>query len=92
MGIDVFNNEERILINSICKNEMLSDLMRGDVKTSLVFSKQISADSMIIDLLDGIIAKIESMTDAEWDKLKMLTPFPVTQADFDLPDYEEQAE
>ena len=81
MGIDIFNNEERILINSVCKGELLSDFMKEDVKRSLLFSRQISNDNMIKDLLDGLLAKVDAMTDAEWDDLKMLTPFPVIEAD-----------
>lgn len=76
---DLFNNEERVLINSICKNEKLSSLAKQDVLNTLLFSRQIAdeGDSMMIDLLDGIIKKIQGLTDGEWDELKMNVPFPV---------------
>lgn len=81
MNIDVFNNEERVLINEMCKGEKLSSLTREDVLTSLTFSRQIAndGDTMITDLLDGIATKVGTMTDNEWEKLKMNVPLPVAQ-------------
>ncbi len=77
VDIDVFNNEERVLINGICKDEKLSTITRQKVLDSLNFSKQISTDAMIMDLLDSTSSKMKVMTDEEWDALKVLTPFPV---------------
>lgn len=76
---DIFDNEERVLVNGICKNEKLSTLTRQKVLDSLTFSKQITNDSdmMILGLLDSTYAKVKAMTDEEWDALKVLTPFPV---------------
>lgn len=91
----LFNNEERVLLNAICKNEKLSALEREDVLASLLFSRQITNDSeaMVIDLLDGAIAKVQQLTDAEWDKLKMLTPFPAVTGDEDeVPTDEDETE
>lgn len=81
MDIDIFNNEERVLINSISKGENLTALTRTDVLNSLTFSRQIAneGDTMITGLLDGAIAKMNAMSDEEWDKLKMSIPFPVAQ-------------
>lgn len=81
MSIDFFNNEEKVLINGICKDEKLSALTKNDVLNSLTFSRQIAdeGDTMITGLLAGTIAKVKTLTDAEWDELKMRTPFPVAQ-------------
>lgn len=81
MGINIFNNEERVLINGICKNEKLASLSKKNVLDALAFSRQIAdeSDAMIIGLLDGAITKLEAMSDGEWDELKMATPFPVAQ-------------
>lgn len=79
MATDLFNNEERVLINGICKNEKLSGLTRTDVVNSLLFSRQICEDGMMADLIDGTIEKVNALTDSEWDELKMKTPFPVAQ-------------
>ena len=79
--VDVFNNEERVLINGICKGEKLSSLTREDVLASLTFSRQIAddGDTMITDLLDGTAAKVRAMTDDEWEELKMNVPLLVAQ-------------
>ena len=79
VDIDVFNNEERILVNGICKDEKLDSLSRQKVLDSLTFSKQITddTDTMILDLLNSTYSKVNVLTDAEWDALKCLTPFPV---------------
>lgn len=81
MGIDNFNNEERVLINGMCKGEKLSALTREDVLASLAFSRQIAddGDEMITDLLDGTAAKVIAMTDVQWEALKLNVPLPVAQ-------------
>ena len=79
MQLDVFNNEERVLLNSICKNEDLAGLAKNDVLQSLAFSRQIANedDSMVISLVDGLAEKITSLTEEEWDDVKMHVPFAV---------------
>ena len=79
VDIDIFNNEERVLLNGICKNEELATLSRERVLDSLTFSKQITddKDTMILDLLDSTYSKIKVLEENEWDALKNLTPFPV---------------
>lgn len=81
MGVDIFNNEEKVLINGMCKGEKLSSFTREDVLASLTFSRQIvdDGDVMITGLLNGIAAKIIAMTDAEWEEMKMNVPFPIAQ-------------
>lgn len=80
--IDIFDNEERILINGICKNEKLSRLTKNDVLNALRFSRQITDenDSMMIDLIESTYEKVGNMSEAEWEKVKMLTPFPVVSS------------
>lgn len=79
----IFNNEEKILVNAVCKGAKLSDLTKEDAVLSLMFSRQITSDddSMMIDLIDGTLEKVKGMADAEWDKIKMLVPFEVVMAD-----------
>lgn len=79
MANELFNNEEKVLINGICKNEKLSALTKADVLNSLSFSRQICEDGMMADLIDGAIEKVNALTDHEWDELKFRTPFPVAQ-------------
>lgn len=82
MGIENFNNEERILINGICKNENLNKLTKKNMEDYLKFSCQITdeSDTMLTGLIEGTCSKVESMTEEEWDKLKMLVPFPVVES------------
>ena len=79
MKLDLFNNEERILLNSICKNEKLDELTKEDVVRSLLFSRQIAngEDGMVLDLIDGTVSKVSGLTEDEWNSLKMLVPFAV---------------
>lgn len=46
-GIGKFNNEERILLNNICKDESLTKLTKEDVKTSLMISREIVNDDLM---------------------------------------------
>ena len=82
----VFNNEEMVLINAICKNEKVSELTRGKVVQSLVFSRQITNDddSMMIELIDGVMETVNSLSDAEWDELKLNIPFSVVYGEEDV--------
>lgn len=77
--LTIFNNEENVLINGICKNERLSTFTRENAVQALLFSRQIANedDTMITDLIDGTVAKLQAMKDAEWDELKMYVPLPV---------------
>lgn len=85
LGIETFNNDERILINNICKNENLLKLTKNDVKNSLIFSREIADkdDAMVIGLIDSLCETLTDMPEEEWNKLKMLTPFPVIEADLE---------
>lgn len=77
--MNIFNNEESILINGICMNEKLSTLTKEDAVNSLAFSRRIADDNdtMLIGLIDSTIEKVRSMTESQWDSLKMKTPLPV---------------
>lgn len=79
MVTTVFNNEEKVLVNAVCNGKKLSELSKEDAVLALVFSRQITNDddAMMLELIDGTMEKVKGMTDAEWDELKMLTPFDV---------------
>lgn len=91
MVIDVFNEEELVLINGICKNEKLEDLTKEDAMQKLLFSKQVvdDGDAMISDLIDGTVSKLQAMTDSQWDELKMRVPLPTAlSAEDEIPEDE----
>lgn len=83
MGIMVFNNEEKILINGISKGAKLSELKKDEAFNALMFARQITNDddAMMCDLIDGTMEKVKDMSDAEWDEIKMLIPFDVILGD-----------
>ena len=77
MLIDLFNNEERILLNSICTSERLSSLTKDVLLESLTFSRHITNDDddgMSIDLLEGVIEKVANLSDDDFNTLKMSIP------------------
>lgn len=87
MGIGFFNEDERILINAICKGEKLDKLTKKDAEEYLFFARQITneEDEMTIDLVETTYQKVQNMTEEEWNQIKMLTPLPVSisQVEFD---------
>lgn len=72
----MFNNEERIVLNGICNNEKL-DFSKKSVLDSLLFSEQVIADEMMIDLIKGISEKISALSDEEWTEVRKQIPFSV---------------
>ena len=72
----MFNNEERIVLNGICNNEKL-DFSKKSVLDSLLFSEQVVADEMMIDLIKGISEKISALSDEEWTEVRKQIPFSV---------------
>lgn len=74
-NIDMFNNEERIVINSICKGSAIKDLTKTRLLNGLVFAFEVSTDADIIALLRGLIAKVDSLTEEAWTKMRMFLPF-----------------
>lgn len=77
MMVEVFNNEQKVLLNGICKGEKMSAMKREDVMESLLFSKQIVEDAMMADLVDSTFSAVKAMSDKEWDEVKMYAPFEV---------------
>lgn len=80
MVTTIFNNEESLLINNICRNEEIFELTRDKVIQSLRFSQQIASkdDTLVSDLIDSTLAKMESLSDFDWEALRMHIPFPVS--------------
>lgn len=75
IDISVFDNEERVLVNKICEGANVAELTKARLMTSLSVSRNIVAEQDILDFLDGLISKVERITDEEWDCLKMRLPF-----------------
>lgn len=81
-----FNNEECVIINSLCAGEMQETLTKDFLLNGLQNTKNVLLSgncpfdaSELIDaaLIDEILCKLNAMEDAEWNDMKCLLPFPV---------------
>jgi len=75
IDIDVFDNDERIIVNKACEGTAIADFSRANFLVNLTFARNISTEQDVLDLLDGLIAKIERISDDEWEQLKTKIPF-----------------
>lgn len=77
IDIDVFDTDERIVVNKSCEGTPISEFTRERFMTNLTFARNISTEQDIIDLLDGLIAKVEDISESEWETIKNKIPFGV---------------
>lgn len=75
IDVDVFDNDERIIVNKACEGTPIADFTRKGFLTNLSFARSISTEQDVLNLLDGLIAKTERISDDEWDGLKAKIPF-----------------
>ena len=75
IDFDVFDNDERIIVNKACEGTPIADFTRESFLTNLSFARSISTEQDVLNLLDGLIAKTERISDIEWDGLKTKIPF-----------------
>lgn len=77
IDIDVFDTDERIVVNKACEGTPISEFTRERFMTNLIFARKISTEQDIIDLLDGIITKVEDISESEWETIKNKIPFGI---------------
>ncbi|BAL01906.1 hypothetical protein OBV_p-00510 (plasmid) [Oscillibacter valericigenes Sjm18-20] len=75
IDIDLFDMDERIIMNKASEGVPLSSLTRERLINNLSFARNISTEQAVTDLLDGLKAKISRLSDGEWDALKLKIPF-----------------
>lgn len=75
VDIDVFDNDERIIVNKACEGVNVLSFSRDAFLAHLTFARNISTEQDILGLLDGLIAKVEHISDVEWDNIKSKVPF-----------------
>lgn len=75
IDVDVFDNDERIIVNKACEGTPIADFTRTGFLTNLAFARSISTEQDVLNLLDGLIAKTERISDDGWDGLKAKIPF-----------------
>lgn len=75
VNFDVFENEERILVNHITANVNLDKVDRNNILKSLMLSSTLAEDSEVKLLVDSTRSKIMLLSDEEWDSMKKLLPW-----------------
>jgi len=75
IDVDVFDNDERIIVNKACEGAPIADFTRTGFLSNLKFARSISTEQDVIDTLDGLISKTERISDEEWSGLKSKIPF-----------------
>ena len=63
IDVDVFDNDERIIVNKACEGTPIADFTRAGFLANLNFSRSISTEQDVLNLLDGLIAKTERISD-----------------------------
>lgn len=92
IDIDLFNNDERLVINKIAENTRFADLDRDMVISNVNFARNISTEQDIIELYDGLLSILSRISDDEWNSLKNKIPFEVYYDDESTSDLEEKVE
>lgn len=77
--IDLFDNEERLLLNSIVNGSKVTSVERKTIVDGLAFSRSIAddTDDMIMGLIDGTLSKVTALSNDEWNSIRLLFPLPV---------------
>lgn len=75
VDVDVFDIDERIIVNKACEGLPTSNFTRAGFLTNLAFARNISTEQDVLDTLDGLIAKVERISDDEWGNLRLKIPF-----------------
>lgn len=81
--IDSFDVEERELMNRITQDEAVAKFTRSDLLTRLEFALSINTDKDILDLCEGLHAKIHDLTELEWEQIRAYLPFDLPYSNDD---------
>ena len=95
VSIDLFSDEERQIINQLAEGTGYT-ASRSEIQTAAVDLRNLTGegDEDFSALIDGLCAKMNTISDTEWDGLKGYLPFPVNIAvthdniDGEIPDEE----
>ena len=83
IGIDLFDMDERIIINSLQKGIAIAEFTRKRLLENLNLDKAVTSDedTMMLSLIEGIKAKISLLSDDEWKSLAAKLPFETAYED-----------
>lgn len=88
--VDLFNNDERIVINKIAESTPIADMSCDMVISNLAFARSISTEQGIVDMYDGLLSTLSHISAEEWDKIKDKIPFEVYYDEGSVSDFEEE--
>jgi len=77
IDINIFDNDERIIINESSVGMRLVDFTRESFIKSLSITLNITEDKMIIELTERLITKVMRLGDSEWVEIINKLPLPV---------------
>ena len=75
IDIDVFDSDERIIINKACEGMDIALFTQKSFLENLEFSRAVSTEQDIVDLLAGLIGKVKQISVEEWEGVKTRIPF-----------------
>lgn len=86
--LDIFNDDEKQYLNALVKGRYREKISRHDVLKAVAFARDVAddTDTMILALIDGVYSKVNNLSDAEWEDLRGLLPFPVVITSEDVMD------
>lgn len=85
---EIFNDSEKVIINAVCRGELLKDLTKEDTENELLVMMVGAAEEMK-ELVEDTLEKVKKLTESQWDELKMKTPLFVESFSEDGEDVEE---
>lgn len=77
LTVDIFDNDERIILNGLAENIPVSSLTKKRCLAQLSFSREASTDEAMSAVLDELISKVENISDDGWAFMRLYIPFEV---------------
>lgn len=94
-NVDIFDVEEMEVINRLSDGEVISKFTREMLLERIRFCVEINegeqSDKEILALCEGLRSKVENLTEAEWDSMKVFLPFSLAYSVSDQPPEDETA-
>lgn len=87
MGVEIFENDERILMNHMTVGTEVSKLDKQSVISSLDVARVMSEnDSEVRELVESTRSKVNLLNDDEWNELRKTLPFDCVEPTDDTMD------
>lgn len=72
---DLFENEERLLVNRMTANVDIAKIGKRNLEKSLNMAMLINDDEEVKNLVKSVCNKVAGLTDEEWEVLKKQLPW-----------------